>query len=795
MQTSNIIPNPYNPVPLSNEELLRLLKEEEVDSASYYASELAIDQANAMDRYYAKPYGDGSELPNRSSVVTHDIEDAINWIMPALMRTFANSDELLSIEDEKCDDDEQAKIAGQFLRHVIWSDNAGAKLIHDSIFDGLLQRTGLIHTYWEDPVPSAPEIIEGVTAEQLIRYVQDPEYVILAQSVTGDTADEEREESEYAEESEEIEAHAEAPAEGDESATPGQLKPMAQPKQDEQPDEPVEPTWTLKVQYVPKCGRARAQVIPPEEFRISRRARSIFEADYHCWKREVFIANVVGEFPDRAYELDPENFASVKADDVLTDTDPRVLARFPDEPTTGQRASHYDPQRRKVWENIEFIRIDQDGDGVVELRRIRRVGDTILENDRVEESEISIWSPIRVSHRAIGRSLADPLMDIQKIRTALTRRSLDSLSRSLAPRTLINAQAAAADPTLIDRLLDHDVGDVIPVSGDPNAVVRELQTPDVSGMAFQAIEYWDRRSEEASGVSKTRIMGGANANAITDTAKGLDDLRSAANERVEQVARWAADFFEEVFGKLLRLVIRHQDCPRIVKIGGKRLSVDPRRWSDEMAVRVHVGMVGESREKKLNYLNLIKGTQEQILLKMGQSPLVTFDHYRNTCAEMVSVMGFKDPSRFFGEIPEGWQPAPQADPKAEEAKAKLQLAQADMQQKGQIEQAKLKGQMQLQQMELQGKQQLASQDLGIQQQLAAAKAETDKQAAMIKAETERQIAEMRMRTEAAIAEQRLAAEMELARWKVSMELEHQARMQSTRDVNLPSDRPGGRLDA
>ena len=57
--------------------LLAVLREEEDDATTYYSSELAGKQAEAMDRYHAKPYGDGSEVPNRSQVVTHDIEEAV----------------------------------------------------------------------------------------------------------------------------------------------------------------------------------------------------------------------------------------------------------------------------------------------------------------------------------------------------------------------------------------------------------------------------------------------------------------------------------------------------------------------------------------------------------------------------------------------------------------------------------------------------------------------------------------------------------------------------------------------
>ena len=101
-------------------ELLGLLKSEETEAATYFSSELAQTQADAMDRYHARKYGD--EVDGRSQVVTHDIEDMLNWIMPSLMRTFEPSDELITCDDDSLDDGaEILKSTSQYLRHVFFN--------------------------------------------------------------------------------------------------------------------------------------------------------------------------------------------------------------------------------------------------------------------------------------------------------------------------------------------------------------------------------------------------------------------------------------------------------------------------------------------------------------------------------------------------------------------------------------------------------------------------------------------------------------------------------------------------
>lgn len=760
--------------PMDELQLLAMLRREEADASSYYTSELAQAQTDAMDAYHGKLRGD-ELLPNRSQHVTHDIEDTINWIMPALMRTFAPGDDFLTVDDDALDDnDPTLKTACDYLRHVYFKDNQGEVITHDFCFDALLQKVGIARVYWEEPEPKPAVVLTNVGPEQLLKYENDPDYEVL--EVAQDGIEPEEPQDAEATEPEEM-------AEPQPEVTP--LVPQAMP-------EAPEPTFTIKVQHKPRHGKCCIECIPPEEFRISRRARSIKRADYHGWQHDDFMANLVRLHPDKAHEIDPEGNYQAKPSDVNdTDGDVRVLARYPDEPSSGQRASYNEEQRHKVVVLIEYIRVDFDGDGIVELRRVKRCGNVILENDIVDESEFVVWSPIRVSHRLVGRSLADTILDIQKIRTALVRRGMDSLARATAPRTFVSSQVVNADPTVLDRLLDHDIGDVIDVAGNPNEVISVVSTPDVSPTCFQAIEYMDRRSEEASGVNRHAM--GIQPQAITDTKGGIDMLMAAGNARVEQVARWLGFGLEELFSKALRTLVRNQDHARVVKINGKKMEIDPRRWSDEMTVTVHVGMAGESRERRIIMLDKLLGLQRQAMVDLGpNNPIVGLPEIRNTAARMTQAMGYKNASEFWKEIPEGWTPPPQQqqpDPKLLEVQGKQQLAQAELQ-----------GKMQLQQAELQHKDKVAALDHERQLQEIARKGDLELQVQMRKADSESEIARIKLESEQQLARERMAQERELALEKMAQEgALAREQMQLRASIQEPSVgggfRPGGKLDA
>lgn len=788
---------------MDERQLLSILEAEERDAASYYSSELAKVQSDSLDAFHGKIAGD-VQLPNRSKVVTHDIEDTVNWIMPHLIRTFLESDELITCDDNALEDDDPTlKDAANYLRHVLFNDNDGKSFIHDFAWDGLVTKVGVARVYWCDPEPEPPERLEGVTPAQLVRYTTDPEYTILAQYEDGEIeADDEDDEAEP-QDDEHAELEGEfAEAGPDERAGDqdgGQEAP--QPLQQSPPglQEQREPTFTLIVQRQRRHGKVVIECIPPEEFRVSRRAKDIESTIYHAWQHDEYLADVIRQHPDKASDLDQDGSITIAADsDVDSRGDLRKWARFPDEPLSGQQGSSKEQERRKVSVLIEYIRVDFDRDDIVELRRIKRVGTTILENDIVRFSEFETWCPIRISHRLVGRSLADVLLDIQKIRTALSRFAMDSLSRSLAPRTVISKSATAGDPSLLDRFLDHDVGDVLEVNGNPGDVVQTLQTPDVSSTAFQAIEYWDRRSEEASGVNRHAM--GIQPNAITDTAKGIEDLQAAANSRVELVAIWLGDGVERVLKKLLRVLIQNQDQARIVKVNGNRIECDPRRWTDEMTVGVHVGMAGESRDRKLAGLNAILTQQMTALKEIGPSPLCGYHHLRNTVALMVQTMGYKNPKRFWGDVPADWAPPPQQDPKAAEAQGKAEIAKAELQQK-----------MQLSQQEIQGKQQLEQFKAHLDAQDAERRSQHEREIAEIKIGAENQVQqariaadmrgnEMRLQAEGVMADKRMAQERDLALAKMAQERElalegMKMKASAAKESETGGFRPGGRLDA
>ena len=730
---------------MDEDRLARILKQEAAAASSYHDSELAKAQIEGLKRYFAEPYG--NEIKGRCDVVTHDIEDAVAWMMPELIRSFASADDLVSLKARSAEDDQpvqiganpdgtpkmssrsKADVMAAYLSHIYFEDNDGLKVTHDVTFDGLVQRIGIWRIDWEDPKADPSDIIEGVSDAQLQKYLFDPEYEILAFD-------------EY--------------------------------------DEGQEKKFIIEVQRTPKMGRVNVEAVPPEEFAIEKTARCVSEAKYHRRKRKVYLSELKADYPDKAHDLTGK---SGNSEDEITD-DARLSARFPNDSVDWTNGDD-EAGRQEVELHEEFMRIDFDGDGVVELRAIKRVGSVILENVRVKHSSYVTWSPSRVSHRAVGRSIPDMLADVAKIRTAITRRYLDGLSQTVTPRTFVNTQAFTADDKGqdgLDALLDNELGAVIPVRGNPRDAIYETVTPDVSGPSLNALEYFDQRGQEASGV--TKHSQGMDPSQLNKTATGIDLLQAAAKTRVEMVARWLGLGLEEVFKRILHLVVSHQDKPRQIKLFGEWCEVDPRTWSDEMAVAVNIGAAGVSKQTRLANLMMLSQKQEQVIMSAGPSnPLVTLSHLRNTYAAMASAMGFRDATQFFGEVPEDFQPEPQPDPKVAEVQGKLQLEQMKAEQTLQLDYAKAQNAAQVEAQKMQSEREKAALEL----QLAREKAAAEMQLAREKMFMEMELARERAQFEAQ------QAERDSQRNHDAAIVAAKSRAMNGSGSKMSSNRPGGSL--
>jgi len=138
-------------------------------------------------------------------------------------------------------------------------------------------------------------------------------------------------------------------------------------------------------------GKIRVENIPPEEFRISRFSRSVATAIYtaHC-PSNLTRSDVY------AMGFDPEIVEALPAGTDLQNTTRQ--ARYQDENAADAGDISVHSSQDIIALRDEYVRIDYDGDGLAELRRVVRVEDIVLMNEEAEESPFAAWCPIPMPH-------------------------------------------------------------------------------------------------------------------------------------------------------------------------------------------------------------------------------------------------------------------------------------------------------------------------------------------------------------------------------------------------------------
>jgi hypothetical protein len=612
--------------------------ENEIDnSIGYIDSETVEDRKTALEYYLRQPYG--NEIEGRSSIVTGEVAEAIDGALPQLIRVFTTTEDIVYFEPRGPQDEESARQATDYCNWAFYRENDGMLILHNWFKDALLQKVGVVKSYWDDKTDVTKEEYKNLTEDELALLLSDQSLKVTKQKI------------EYTEMSDMM----------------GNVMQI--------------PSYEVYVQRTEESGSVKIENVPPEEFLISKSAKTIEEATFVAHRRLMPRSELIA----MGYDKDV-------VDDLATYNDlefsPERIARFPNGEQPDQNNSlDFSMQTVEVYEC--YIRIDEDDDGIAELRRIVYVGSEILEDEEVDYIPFHSLCPIPIPHKFFGQSLADRTMDIQLQKSTITRQSLDNLYLTN------NSRVGAVDGQVnMDDLLNATPGGVIRMK-NPNALV-PLTVQSTFGQAMPMLEYLDAVQAKRTGVSDAQA--GLDPDVLSNvTATAVAAMMKSNSGKLELIARiFAETGMKSLFKGILHLLGKYQDKPKIVRMRGKYVTFDPRTWANEYDITINVGLGSGDREQKLAMLQMILAKQEQIIQQYGPSnPLVSIGQYRNTLAKFIESAGFKDANEFMNEItPEQNAALSQPQPPSPDAQAQIaeMLAQVERektQAKAQIDAAKL----------------------------------------------------------------------------------------------------------
>jgi hypothetical protein len=623
---------------MDSESVKGILEAEIDNSIGYIDTETSDERTKALEYYLRYPYG--NEVEGRSQIVTGEVAEAVDGALPQLIRVFTTTEDIVYFEPKSQNDEQSAKQATDYCSWVFYRENEGLIILHNWFKDALLQKVGIVKAYWDAKEDVVKEKYRNLTEDELALLMSDGSLEIIRQKI--DMVD----------------------AGVDQMGMPIQA-----------------PVYSVTVKKVNKSGQVKIENVPPEEFLISKAAKTIDDSPFVAHRRLMPRSDLI------AMGYDKDLVDSLPTYDDLSFTQERI-ARF-DQGENPDDSPSMDPAMQNLEVYECYIRIDEDDDGIAELRRIVYCGSEILEDEETDVVPFHSICPIPIPHKFFGQSLADRTMDIQLIKSTVTRQMLDNLYLTN------NARIGVVDGQVnIDDVLNATPGGVIRLKNA--AAIVPIQVPSVTAQAFPMLEYMDGVQAKRTGVNDAQQ--GLDPDVLSNvTAAAVAAMVKSNSGKLELIARiFAETGVKSLFRGILHLLGKYQDKEKIVRMRGEYVSFDPRTWANEYDVSVNVGLGSGDRDQKLTMLQMILSKQEQILQQFGPSnPLVSVGQYRNTLAKFIESAGFKDANQFINPItPEQdaalAQPKPPApDAQAEVAKMLADVEREKTQAKAQIDSAKL----------------------------------------------------------------------------------------------------------
>ncbi len=620
--------------PLSDSDILGIVRAER-EAALGDGDNLSEDRARAYDYLFGDPDRGRLKIdippePGQSKAVSSDLSDAVETVLPDLIEIFTGGDDVVEFSPVGPEDEEQARQETDYVNHVFYNDNQGWLVLYENFKDALISKTGVFKWWWEECEEWDEFVFEDKSEE---------EWRVIRSEIRKGAFE------------------------------------LADIEEDEVAPNPQTGLYTIRGRRRETYGKARVIAVPPEDFFVDRGAKSIATAIWAGHRSRVPAYDLIEQ------GFDPERVDLLKDYDIARDEDQRAR-RFEEDDEQQQEGAHNHRAIRRV-EVVEYhIWLDADGDGKVECWKVITGNDdtVLLDKERIAGIQYAVNCPYPVTHRFYGRSLADLLIEVQKIKTTLTRMMLNAYYFGVNPRPEIDL--SKADKVTISDLLNNRPGRPIRTRGE-NAI--NWRTPPIVGDAvLPALEYFSTVAEGRTGV--VRNAQGLNPDTLHDTAKGAMELMGAAQRRVRMIARiFAETGVKDMFLGLHDLIVRHARKQATVRLRNKWVEVDPNKWARRKDLRIDVGLGANTKTGELQFW----GSYLTILQNAAAAGVaVGPDHLFNAVKRYLKAGNVKNPEMYFPEPEEAAQQQGGPDPETLKVQGELQIKQQEAQAKLQLEQQK-----------------------------------------------------------------------------------------------------------
>lgn len=677
-----------------------------------HADNLSKDRIRAVEYYQGKMEDTPSDK-GRSKIVSRKVRSQIKKVLPSVVRTILGNEKIVEFQPVNQGDEEGAQQASDYVNHVIMQECDLYRVIESAIHDALLLRNGILQVYFETKADAKVSSHTGLPEDAFAILVAEPDVEVLEHSEREEMTD---------------------------------MGPLV--------------VHDLKIRRMVTKRGIKADAIPRERFLIHPDAVSLDDSALTGSKTQVRRSDLVamGYDKDVIWSLpigdEDDSYEQDERRDFVGDAQEAHKANDP--------VDYYDI----------FVRFDQDGDGIAELRHMcfaGGVGEKNLlmdeEADEVQYVDLKIMSQ---PHQWEGISLFDDLEDIQRVETVLTRQTLDNLYWQNNPQPTVQKGAVEN----LDAVMNPEFGKPIYVKQgfDVRQAVGFQQVPFVAAQSFAMLEYMDKEAQERTGV--TDASSGLAPDALQNmTAKASAMIEAAGIGQTELMVRTIAQGLRQFFRLILKLVVKHQDVPRTVRLRGEWVQYDPRSWNADMDCTVNTGLGAGTRERDMQIMQVVIGAQEKLLAAFGpDNPYVKPEQIYASLAGLVQAAGLKSVDSYFTS-PDPQEVAARLEAMKNQPSPEQMKAQAEMQ----VEQAKMQAQMQMRQLELQSDIALENARMQVARDKEMAQMQADLEVAKAKiaadelaAQRDREAQGQKLAVEATLKREQMALTRELEYAKMGM---------------------------
>lgn len=602
-----------------------------VKDAESYRDVLSADRIKQIEYFDGKMTDTPSDA-GRSSVVSRDVRATVQKVLPSLTRVFLGSEKIVEFQPAQQGDERQAEQATDYMNSIVFIECNGPRLIEDTIHDCLKTRNAVVEWEYEEKQRTRVSTHRGLWEDAFNKLVNEEGVEVLEHSERVELVD--------------------VPAPEGQEAGQQEI-----------------PVHDCKIRRTITERKPRVEGFPLEQFLIHPDALEEDSAPIIGRKRPLRRTDLVAMGYDKNVV---DRLPKMGSDGKMEDAEEFTRKDFVREDTIVHELEEID------YYSL-YVRIDQDEDGIAELRHMCFGGkissDTLLMDEEADEVQIAIIKAKAKPHQWEGVSIADDMMEIQRINTVLLRQTMDNLYWQNNQQ--LGYRADLIEPEGMAAVTNPQFGQSIPLKPGASAAeaLQPIIVPFMADKSFAMIEYMKGEGEDRTGI--TDASGGLPPDALQNvTAKASALMEQQGIGQADLMARTLALGFRRVFRGLLRLIIKYQDKPRTVRLRNEWVEFDPRQWNADMDCVVNTGLGAGTRERDMMVMGQVLQVQREVLAAYGpQNPFVTPNNLANTLFRLTEAAGLRTPDLYFSKpSDEQVQAMMQPKPNPEAEKLKVELA-------------------------------------------------------------------------------------------------------------------------